>query len=143
MYQLGRYIDWPTKVFADRKSPFVIGLLEKDPLIADLEEIARTKSIQDRPIQIRQFPSADAIRPCHILYLSASLSPEAQTEVVRKMTGQPVLLIGDSPDFIKLGGTMQFVVEENTVRLAISRKAAERAGLTVSGRLLQLARVVD
>jgi hypothetical protein len=38
---------------------------------------------------------------------------------------------------------MQFVVEDNKIRMVISRKAAERAGVAVSAKLLQAARVVD
>jgi hypothetical protein len=143
LYQLGRYVDWPAKAFSSRKAPFVIGVLEQDPLVGDLEQIARVKKIQDRPIQIRRFASAAAIRPCHILHLSASLSPETQAEVVRKTAQPGILLIGDATDLLTWGGTMQFVVEDNRIRVVISRKAAERAGLTISAKLLQVARVVD
>ena len=52
LYQFGRYVDWPAKAFRDAKSPFVIGVLEQDPLLPDLEQIARIKKIQDRPIEI-------------------------------------------------------------------------------------------
>jgi hypothetical protein len=77
------------------------------------------------------------------LYLSASLVPETQAEVVRKAARQGVLLVGDSPNFLDWGGTMQFVVEDNKIRVVISRKAAKLAGLTISAKLLQVARVVD
>jgi YfiR/HmsC-like len=143
LYQFGRYVDWPAKAFSSAKSPFVIGVLEQDPLIPDLEQIARVKKIQDRSIKIQRFSSPADIRPCHILYLPASLAPEAQAEVVRKVVGHSVLLVGDSPNVLEWGGTMQFVVEDNKIRVVISRKAAEVAGLTVSAKLLQVARVVD
>jgi len=143
LYQFGRYVEWPAKAFSSAKAPFVIGVLEHDPLIPDLEQIARIKKIQDRPIKIRRFSSASAIRPCNILYLSGSLAPEAQTEVIRKAGRQGVLLGGDSAEFLDRGGTMQFVVEDNKIRVVISRKAAKLAGLTISAKLLQVARVVD
>jgi hypothetical protein len=38
---------------------------------------------------------------------------------------------------------MQFAVEDNKIRVVIARKAAEREGLTISAKLLQVARVVD
>ena len=43
-------------------------------VIADLEQIAEIKKIQDRPIQIRRFSSAADVRACHILFLPASLA---------------------------------------------------------------------
>jgi len=143
LYQFGRYVEWPAKAFSDGNSPFVIGVLEQDPLVSDLEQIAKIKKIQDRPIQIRRFSSAADIRACNILYLPASLSSETQAEVIRKIAGQGILLVGDANGFLNVGGVMQFAVEDNKIRVLISRKAAEREGLTISAKLLQVARVVD
>ncbi|MCX7427106.1 MAG: YfiR family protein [Planctomycetia bacterium] len=143
LYQFGRYVEWPAKAFSSPQAPFVIGVPEHDPLIGDLDQIARIKKVQDRAIQIRRFSSAADVPACNILYLPASLAPEAQAEVIRKAAGQRALLVGDGPGFLERGGIVQFVVEENRIRVVVSRKAAERAGLTISAKLLQVARVVD
>ncbi len=143
LYQFGRYVEWPANAFADSKAPFVIGLLEHDPLIPYLEQIARVKKIQNRPIRIRRFSSPAKMQPCHIVYLPASLTPQAQTEAIRRIARRGVLIVGDADGILTSGGAMQFVVEDNKIRLVISRKAAEHAGLTLSAKLLQVARVVD
>jgi hypothetical protein len=143
LYQFGRYVDWPAKSFADGNAPFVIGVLDQDPLIPDLEEIAKIKKIQNRPIQIRRFASVADIRACNILYLPSSVSAEARAEIIRKMAGRGVLLVGDADGFVEGGGVVQFAVEDNKIRVVIARKAAEREGLTISAKLLQVARVVD
>lgn len=143
LYQFGRYVEWPAKAFSGPKAPFVIGVLEQDPLIPDLEQIAKIKKIQDRPIRIRRFSSPGEIRDCNILYLPASLAQETQAEVIRRAAGHGVLLVGDAQEFIAWGGVMQFANEENRIRVVVARKAAEREGLTISAKLLQVARVVD
>lgn len=143
LYQFGRYVTWPAKAFASPDAPFVIGVLEQDPIFADLNQIAQTKKLQNRAIEIRRFSSVAKIRACHILYLSGSVAPEAQAEAIRKAGGGYTLLVGDSEGFLNWGGSIQFVLEENKVRVVIARKAAEREGLTVSAKLLQVARVVD
>jgi hypothetical protein len=143
LYQFGRYVEWPAKAFSDAAAPFVIGILGQDPVTADLEQIARIKKIQDRPIVIRRFPSAADVRPCNILYVPAAVSPEVQAELIRKTTGQGILLVGDSSDFLDRGGVVQFSVEENSIRVAIARKAVDREGLKISAKLLQVARVVE
>ena len=143
LYQFGRYVEWPAKSFKDSKSPFVIGVMAQDPLLPTLEQIAKAKKIQDRPIRILQFSSISAIRPCHILYFSGTIPPEKPAEIMRKLVQPGVLLIGDADGFLDKGGVMQFIVEDNKIRVVISRKAAERAGLSVSAKLLQVARVVD
>jgi len=143
LYQFGRYVEWPAKAFPDPKAPFVIGVLESDPIGADLIQLARIKKIQDRPIQIRRFSSAADIRACHILFLPASLAPEAQKDVLRRLSGTNTLTVGESDEFLNMGGAVRFVVEENNIRVQIARKAAEREGLTISSKLLQVARVLD
>jgi hypothetical protein len=143
LYQFGRYVQWPAKAFLNSQSPFVIAVLQSDPIVPDLEQIAETKKIQDRPIQIRRFSSPSDVPACHILYLSSSLAPEAQAEAVRRVGKEGTLIVGDSQTFTDWGGAVRFVVEDNKIRIYIARKAAEREGLTVSAKLLQVASVVD
>jgi hypothetical protein len=143
LYQFGRYVEWPAKAFAGPDAPFVIGVLGDAPIIADLEEIARIKKIQNRPIAIRRFATVADVRSCNILYVSATLSAESQAEVLRKMAGHSILLVGESDGFLDRGGAIQFANEENSIRLAIARKAADREGLRISAKLLQVARIVE
>lgn len=143
LYQFGRYVEWPDKTFPSPETPFTIGILDQDPVAADLDHIAQIKKIQDRPIQIRRFSSANDIRACNILYLSSMLEPETQAEAMRRVAGKGILLVGDADGFLARGGVIQFILEGNRIRVVISRKAAEREGLKISAKLLQVARIVD
>jgi hypothetical protein len=53
---------------------------------------------------------------------------------------QPVLTVGESPDFVRQGGIINFILEEGKVRFEIDPANAERARLRISSRLLRLAR---
>jgi hypothetical protein len=143
LYQFGRYVEWPDKAFSGPDAPFVIGVLGESPVIADLEQIARIKKIQNRAVEIRRFASAADVRACNILFVPATLTAEAQAAVLRKVTGRNMLLVGDSADFLDGGGVVQFTTEENNIRIAIARKAADREGLKISAKLLQVARIVE
>lgn len=143
IYQFGRYVEWPEKAFFNANSPFVIGVINDDPIADNLEQIARIKKIQGRPIQIRKFSSAKEIRACHILYLSTFIPVETQAEILHKVSRQGVLTVGDASGFIEGGGTIQFVIKDNKVLVYVARKAAEQDGLTISAKLLQVANVVD
>jgi hypothetical protein len=143
LFQFGRYIEWPEKAFPNAKSPFLIGVMDGQYVAENLEQIAESKKIQDRAIQVRRYSSPDEAKPCHILYLSGSLASESQAKVIRRMAQQGVLLVGESEEFLNWGGVVRFVVEDNKVRIYIARKAAQREGLTISAKLLQIAHVVD
>lgn len=53
-----------------------------------------------------------------------------------------VLTVGEADQFAVRGGVITFVKEANRLRFEINVDAAGRAGLRISSRLLQLARVV-
>jgi hypothetical protein len=60
---------------------------------------------------------------------------------LRASRGTPTLTVGDGARFIEQGGIVRFYLDNGTVRFAINRDGAERAGLRISSRLLQLARI--
>jgi hypothetical protein len=59
--------------------------------------------------------------------------------VLREAKGESVLTVGESAGFISSGGTIEFRVEENKVRMQISEATAKRDGLYISAKLLSLA----
>ncbi len=57
LYQFGRYVQWPAEAFVDERSPLVIGVLGADSFGGVLDEIARSKQVDGRPIVVRRFAS--------------------------------------------------------------------------------------
>jgi hypothetical protein len=53
------------------------------------------------------------------------------------------LTVGESADFLSLGGMINFVLEEDRVSFEINLEAAERHRLKLSSKLLAVARVVN
>jgi hypothetical protein len=142
LYQFGRYVQWPSTAFSDVRAPLVIGVLGTDPLAELLDEIARTKQIEGRPIVVRRFPSMEKFGPCHILFVASSLSREETAAAIKKTRGTPVLVVGDNPEFADRGGVIGFFVEQNRVRFAINTEVAKQGQLKISSKLLSLAKLV-
>jgi hypothetical protein len=143
LYQLGRYVEWPSQAFSGPQSPFMIGVFSESPIGSDLLQIAQTRKIQDRPIEVRSYSASSNVATFHILFLPGSLDPKVQSEIIRRVAGKHILLVGEDVAFITWGGGISFVIEDNKVRLYIARKAIEQQGLSVSAKLLQVGHVVD
>jgi hypothetical protein len=140
LYGFGRYVQWPAQTFASPTAPFVIGVLGEDRLVATLTAIAKKKTIQGRKIEIARFTSLDRLRPCHILFVGDSLTAEQQADVIAKLAGKPVFVVGDMPGFADRGGTANFTTDGEHVGFDINVAAATRSQLQVNSRLLSLAK---
>jgi hypothetical protein len=143
LYNFGRYVEWPEAAFKDAKAPFVIGVLGPAPVDEHLTILTRTKTLQDRPIQFVRHARVDDLKPCHILFISGQLEAEAQKQAAARFAGDPVLIVGEGDGFLVRGGSIEFRVVENKVRIRISLRSTQRSGMKPSAKLLQVAEVVD
>jgi hypothetical protein len=142
LYQFGRYVQWPEESFADSRAPLVIGVFGPDPFGGILEEIARTKKVDGRPIAIRRMTSMANYGPCHILFVVASANAEEKSKALDALRKSCLLLVGEEPDFIERGGTITFFIAENRVRFEINAERARQDQLKISSKLLSLAKIV-
>jgi hypothetical protein len=144
LYSFGRYTEWPAKSFQSRSEPFVIGIVGQDAFGSTLDDIAAKKTIQDRRIVVRRFATADQfVPPCHILYVSRSLSPDQQAALLKKTRAAAVLVVGETPGFAEGGGSVNFVVDGDRVRFEINLEAARRSQLRMDAKLLNLGKPVN
>ena len=56
--------------------------------------------------------------------------------------GVPVLTVGESTQFLDLGGIINFVFQDTQLRFEINQDAAEQAKLVISSKLMRLAKSV-
>jgi hypothetical protein len=134
-------VDWPDAAFGGEASPLVICTLGDDVFRGDLDAIVRGKAAGSRPLNVLHLTAAQPVQGCHVLFVAAGERTRVSLLVAR-LNEAPVLLVGETDDFIEKGGSIGFVVEANKVRFNINLIAARRAGLKVSSRLLLLARSV-
>lgn len=142
LYQFSRYIQWPGDASGSGHAAFAIGVVEPDPFGNALDELARTKKVEGRPILVKRFTTADDYAPCQILFVPSSASPAEKQAVLRKTRGSPVLVVGEDPSFVRQGGAFSFFLEENKVRFEVNLDAARQQHLKISSKLLSLAKIV-
>jgi hypothetical protein len=140
LINFARYVEWPPAVRRDRS--FGLCVLEPDPFGDRLETAVAGELWETRPIAIRRLTDLSDLRECHLLYVpaaAAGLYAEAKKTQLSKL---PILTVGEANDFVKNGGMIQLLVEQNRVKFFINQRAADAVGLRVSSRLLRLARLV-
>ncbi len=141
LYNFAKFIDWPAGAFPDPATPMNLGLLGNDPFCREAEAALQGKIVNGRRLVARRVRSGDPLTGIDVLFVSPAQSDVRA--ILAKLRGAPVLTVGDAEDFARLGGIINFRMEENKVRFEINPAAAERAGLKISSRLLSIARLVQ
>jgi len=145
IFNFAKFVDWPPTTFAQPDSPIVIGILGTDPFGAIIDQIVQDKKIGGRGFVVKRLKwgtDLKDLKECKILFVGASERVHID-ELVQIVRGLPVLTVGETPGFAEHGGVIRFVLEDNRVRFEVNVEAARQAGLTISSRLLTLARIIQ
>ena len=145
IYNFAKFVEWPATSFAQPDSPIVIGILGTDPFGTIIDQIVQDKKIGARGFVVKRLKwgsDVKDLRDCKILFVSASEKAHMD-ELLQMVKGLPVLTVGETPGFAERGGVIRFVLEDNRVRFEVNVEAAHQAELTISSRLLTLARIIQ
>jgi hypothetical protein len=141
LFNFAQFVEWPAKAFAQTNAPFVIGVVGKDPLGANLDDVVRGESINEHPFVVQRFASASDVQDCQILFIPAAETTHLP-EILDKIKGRSVLTVSDAEDIAQRGVVIGFFTQDRQIRLRINVEAARMASLTISSKLLRPAEIV-
>lgn len=137
IYNFARFVEWPDRAFESPEAPIVVGILRRDPFGNALARALDGKTVNGRSFVIRRYARLMDLEPPAVLFLGGTGLRTMQTALTL-LRGSPVLTVCETGRFDRLGGIVGFFVEDRRVRFVIDVRAAERAGLRISSRLLEL-----
>jgi len=141
LFNFARFIEWPPSSFSDASAPLRICVLGRDPFGEELRNITNQKTVNGRKLAVNEVVDLRQARSCQILFIASSGQIPLQ-QILEGLGGASVLTVGDSKGFAEQGGMINFVLQNDRVQFEVNRKAAERAGLKVSSKLLSVAKFV-
>ncbi|EXI89112.1 MAG: hypothetical protein AW11_01746 [Candidatus Accumulibacter regalis] len=133
-----RYVEWPERVFANRTAPLLICALGRSA-VGNALEAHEGRQVQGRPVAVRQLLGIDEARPCQVLFIADS-EERRMSQLLRALSGQPILTVSDAEAFIDGGGAIGLVRADQRLQFEVNRQALEQAQLRASSNLLKLAR---
>lgn len=138
LYNFAKFVKWPPGAFASPDAPIVIGIIGDNVFGTELERTIHDKTFNNRPFEFREFHSMTEATNCQILFISTSEQGRLP-RILKNLQGTSVLTVSEMDPFIGAGGMINFVIEDKKVRFQINNEAAEKAGLVISSKLLNLA----
>jgi hypothetical protein len=137
LYKFAPFVQWPAGAFDSPSASINICVVGQDPFGATLDQAIYGQRIAGRPIALYRLAAPGA--RCHIAFIGGSEQFVAQT--LDALRGSPVLTVTDA-GAPTARGIINFAIVGRHVRFDIDEEAAARNGLTISSKLLSLARSV-
>jgi hypothetical protein len=141
LYNFAKFVEWPSDAFPDEKTPITLCIFAEDPFGGVLDEIVRGRAINNRPLAIRRTNALAGLKGCHLVFVGVR-EDKRLPEMLEGLKGSSALVVGESEGFAERGGAIQFYLDNNRVRFIANVDAVQRARLSVSSKLLALARIV-
>jgi len=138
LYGFGRFVEWPPAAAVAGDGAFVLCVLGDDPFGRLLDQAAEGAVLKNQPVSVRRIERAEDAVACDTLFVSASEQPRLP-RILSVVGRQPVLTVGDSPEFAQRGGMIGFSMEGSRVRFTVNLAAAQDAGLMLQSELLRVA----
>jgi hypothetical protein len=134
-----RLTQWPAA--AGPAAPLPVCVLGESPL-ASMIQWSAPRSVQNRRVVVRRITAATSDRAgCEVLFITRDAASELEPLLASLPPG--VLTVTEIATRDRLPSVINMVLVGDRVAFDVNTEAANRAGLTLSARLLGLARAVD
>lgn len=139
VYNFVMYTDWPVANW-NIDIPFSICISPKSDLREPIKAL-QEKTLHNRRIKVRLYTEHSDLGACDVLYID-SRSYSNWTQIKKSITGKSVLTIAGEDVHDSDGFIIALFLDNNRMAFEIDSKAAREAPLTISSKLLRLARKV-
>jgi hypothetical protein len=133
LYNFTKFIDWP----APFEPHLRICVLDAPELAQLLTELAGRRNNRHHLQVVESLPTN--LHHCQMLYLGRD-TPRSR-ELLRTTRAAPVLTVSATPGFITQGGLVGFYRAAGKLKVEINPTAVETAGLRISAKLMEIARL--
>lgn len=141
LYKFANYVENTQMPSRDH---ITIGILGDDPFGRTLDAVAAKRKARGKTLRIVRFADSQHYQPCDILFVSRSSHPEQLQELIQVTAGDGVLIVGEHPQFTKLGGIMNFYIDASgKTAIQLNVDAAQARRLRIDARLMRVCEIVS
>jgi hypothetical protein len=135
VYSFTRYIQWPEAL---NQGDFEIYVLGETPVTEELNIMAQTKRVGDRPIRVTKVNAVSDIKKCHILFIPSSQSDKLP-EVLQRVATKPILIMTEQAGLGSLGSCVNFITKDGKLAFELNQSALIKQNLKASMELTRIA----
>ncbi|MFZ2955730.1 MAG: YfiR family protein [Candidatus Ozemobacteraceae bacterium] len=141
LYNFTKFVYWSRSGSDDKTGEITIAVIGADS-IRDLLEGFSKNGGGDRPIVVQSVNAGQATAPaCHLLFIGRHEQSQWPA-LSKRLAGTDILTVSDIPGFARQGGMIGLFIENDRVGIEINMDRVRRAGLKISAKLLEIARIL-
>ena len=142
LFNFAQFVQWPASDFTRPQEPFRIGILGQDPFDGFLDATIKGETVDGHPLVVERYSDAAQAKDCQVLFVCRSEAGRV-ADILAGLKGRDILTVGDCDGFLKAGGMVRFVLENNRVRFRVSLQAAKQGNFSISSKVLRLAEIAQ
>ena len=139
IYNITKFIYWDSYIPGPE---FIIGIIDSSPILEPLEKIAKTKTVMNKKIIIKQFTKLEEIDNCTILFIPKNTAVSLK-EILAITKSKKILTISEKEGYGKKGSAINFVTIDDKLKFEVNTKTLENSGLKASAQFLKLAVIIE
>lgn len=141
IYNFVKFVQWKEQEAEGGPRPTVICVLGSDTIFNLLEGFSKRQSGGSQIIVKENLDEITSASGCHLLFISRS-EQQQLSSILKQLEGTDVLTVSDISEFIRYGGMIGFIMVDGRVKIEVNLRAVNKAGLKISAKLLEIARIV-
>lgn len=135
LVRFAQYASWPDDTFDDAEQPVRICVLGHDPFGSILDQTAAGHTSDGRPLHIERRTIPDGAGDCQVVFIAAE-EADRLGDLLGPLLERPILTVGQSDDFLRLGGGVNLVLNARRVRFEVDLDNTSRAGVRLPSTML-------
>jgi hypothetical protein len=136
------FVEWPSQSQLGVKDEMRVCVLGSGEVTSILSEVLQGRRAGSRDVMVRRVNDLGGVTWCRIFFVTKSAAKESEN-VLNSLGAASILTVGETKGFAENGGMVNFIGHRKKLRFEINERAARRAGLRISSKLLRLAELVE
>jgi hypothetical protein len=142
LYNFAKFVEWPSEAYRAADDPAIICAVGDDRTGEVLQQAVSGKKANGRRVEARSPRTPRDMRACHVLFIGFSEKSRI-ADALHDLENSHVLTVGQTEQFIPLGGMINLAQNNGRIELEIEPETAEAAGLKISSRLLVVSHIAS
>ena len=136
-YNFIRFANWPDAAFPKDNVPFKICVASSNDSIF---QVLSANDVHGRKIEVVKYKVLSDLIGCQAVFIGKEKDSNFIKQVMHRIKNKPILVVGESEDFLDVGGMIRLKSINGKLAFEINNESAKESGLTLSSKMLALAR---